>query len=120
MNDSASSHTWVDNTSRVWEKLLAVLEQQDPKSIVVNVHPDIAFSGGLHAGELQKITAELGPRWAGRFVVRPMVAVEFIATMPKAQLTWYRKLQETVWALVSEAFSERVISPGETSTEVLQ
>ena len=87
------SHTWIDNTPDVWTNLRKVLEEQDPKSIAVNVHSDIAFSSGLHAGEAEKIAAELGTHWAKRFVNLPMVAVEFVGTMPKGQLEWYRKLQ---------------------------
>ncbi|KAL9622897.1 MAG: hypothetical protein Q9160_002823 [Pyrenula sp. 1 TL-2023] len=113
----SASHTWVDNTAGVWHDLCQVLEDQDPKTIAVNVDSDIAFSGGMHAGELEKVRAGVGKRWAERLVARPMVAVEAVATMPAAQLGWYRRLQETAWALVGEAFSERVVKPGVTSTE---
>ena len=47
-----------------------------------------------------------------------MVAVEYIGTMVKGRLEWYRRLQETAWAMITEAFSERVIEPGVSSTEV--
>lgn len=60
----------------------------------------------------------LGEKWTSRFVDRPMVAVEFIGTMVEGRLEWYRKLQETAWAMIGEAFSERVIEPGVTTTEV--
>jgi hypothetical protein len=113
-----SSYTWIDNTPLVWEELLSVLEAQDPKTIVINVDADIAFSSGLHAGEIQEITSQLGPKWTKRFISKPMIGVEFVATMVKGQLEWYKKLQETAWAIISEAFSERVITPGKTSTEV--
>lgn len=84
----------------------------------MDVDSDIAFSSGMHAGELEKVRAGVGGEWARRFVARPMVVVEAVATMPAAQLGWYRRLQETAWALVGEAFSERVVVPGVTSTEV--
>jgi len=113
-----SSYTWIDNTPLVWEELLSVLEIQNPKTIAINVDSDIAFSGGLHAGEIQEIIARLGLKWAKRFVPKPIVGVEFVATMVKDQLQWYKKLQETAWAIISEAFSERAIVPGKTSTEV--
>jgi hypothetical protein len=112
------SYTWIDNTPSVWEELISVLEEQNPKSIVINVNPDIAFSGGLHAGEIDEVIARLGVDWVKRFTLRPMVGVEFVATMVEGQLEWYRKLQETTWAMISEAFREKVITPGETSTEV--
>jgi hypothetical protein len=48
-----------------------------------------------------------------------MVAVEFVASKVPVQLEWYQKLQGTAWAMIEEAFSERVITPGKTTTEVL-
>ncbi|KKY18789.1 putative xaa-pro aminopeptidase family enzyme [Phaeomoniella chlamydospora] len=46
-----------------------------------------------------------------------MLGVEYIATKLEGQLEWYRKMQETAWAMIKEGFSERVISPGKTTTE---
>lgn len=100
-NATKSSYTWIDNTPTVWDEVLEVLESYDPASIVVNISPDNAFSGGLHAGELHNIVEQLGPRWSEKLVSVPMVAVEFIGTMPEGQLSWYRRLQETAWAIIS-------------------
>jgi hypothetical protein len=113
-----SSYTWIDNTEKVWSELHNVLEAQNPSSIAVNVHEQIAFSSGLHAGELEMILDRLGSHWKKRLIVEPMLGVEFIATQPKERIHWYRKLQETAWAMISEAFSENVIVPGRTTTEV--
>jgi hypothetical protein len=89
-----------------------------PAKIAVNINAELSFASGLHAGEFGLIKKELGKEWANRFVDLPMLAIEFIGTMPKAQFEWYRKLQGTAWAMISEAFSSKVITPGETSTEV--
>jgi hypothetical protein len=112
------SYTWIDNTPSVWDELLSILEAQNPEKIVINVDPDIAFSSGLHVGELSEITAHFGEKWTSRFVAVSMIGVEFVATMVEDQLAWYRNLQSTTWAMISEAFSERVITPGVTTTEV--
>ena len=117
-DDTASSYTWIDNTAELWKNLRSVLSINDPASIVINIDQDIAFSGGLHAGESMLIQEQLGMPWNDRLIVEPMVAVEYVGTMPKAQLSWYRKLMETAWAMITEGFSQRVISPGETTTEV--
>lgn len=99
-----------------------MLEEQDPRSIAINVDAEIAFSGGMHAGELVEIQKQLREKWQRRFVAEPMVGVEFVGTMPVGKegdrLRWYRGLMETAWAMIGEAFSERVIMPGITSTEV--
>jgi hypothetical protein len=92
---SPSSYDWIDNSPAVWADLLKVLETQNPRSIAINVDSQIAFSSGLHVGELRNIISELGSRWTDRLVSVPMLSVEFIGTMPKAQLGWYRKLMET-------------------------
>ncbi|RDW88051.1 hypothetical protein BP6252_00083 [Coleophoma cylindrospora] len=111
-----SAYNWIDNTPVVWTELLAVLEAQNPASIAMNINSDIAFSDGLHAGQLNAVVMNLGEKWSKRIVTEPMIGVEFIATMPKAQLGWYKKLQETAWAMITDGFSERVITPGETTT----
>jgi len=115
---SPSAYTWIDNTATVWSDLLKVLEKQKPESIAVNIDTQIAFSSGMHVGELENIINKLGPFWAEKLVSVPMLAVEYVGTMPKAQLRWYKKLMETAWAMISEGFSENVIVPGKTTTEV--
>jgi hypothetical protein len=94
------------------------LEANKPAKIAVNIDSELAFGSGLHAGELVLIKKELGKNWAEKFVNLPLLAIEYVGTMPRAQLEWYKKLQGTAWAMISEAFSEKVIAPGETSTEV--
>lgn len=113
-----SSYSWIDNTPAVWEDLISVLEANDPKTIAINVDSQIAFSAGLHAGELENILEELPEVWSERLVTVPMLAVELIGTMPKERIEWYRKMQETAWAMISEAFSDKVITAGKTTTAV--
>lgn len=114
---SPSSYTWIDNTPKVWSNLLDILDKQQPASIAVNIDAQLAFSSGLHAGEYALIKEKLGPDWSKRLVNKPMLGVEFVGTMVPERLDWYRKLQETAWAMISEAFSERVIVSGKTTTE---
>ncbi|KAK4208156.1 hypothetical protein QBC37DRAFT_297237 [Rhypophila decipiens] len=113
---SPSSYTWIDNTPKVWESVKEVLSRQKPASIAIDTHPQIAFSSGLHAGELDALKEGLGKEWASKLVSQPMIAVEYIATMPQSRAEWYGKLQSTAWAMISEAFSESVIEPGVTTT----
>ncbi|GIZ46783.1 hypothetical protein CKM354_000989500 [Cercospora kikuchii] len=115
--EGCESHTWIDNTPKLWQDLHNVLRFCDPRSIALNIDSEIAFAGGLHAGEYKKLLDEVPAPWNERFVSKPLVAVEYIATMPKSRLNWYRRLMETAWAVIDEGFSERVIVPGQTTTE---
>ncbi len=115
---SKPHYNWIDNTELVWTELKAILEKNDPKSIVVNVDPNVAFSSGLHVGEMTQLKSKLG-KWAERFVESTMVGVEVVGTMiGEGKVDWYKKLMSTAWTCISEGFSESVIEPGVTSTEV--
>ncbi|PSS05282.1 putative lipo protein [Coniella lustricola] len=116
-NGAPSAYSWIDNTPLVWSELKAVLQDQQPRSIALNTHSELAFSGGLHAGELNAIEAALGLEWTDKFVLEPMIAVELVATMVDSRLDWYRKMMETAWAIIDEAFSSRVIHPGVTTAQ---
>ncbi|KAK4505415.1 hypothetical protein PRZ48_003378 [Zasmidium cellare] len=109
--------SWIDITPAVWTELEHVLEACKPESIVVDTDSQIAFASGLHAGERDLIVGQLGPYWADKLVNKPIVPVEYIATMPKSRLKWYKRIMETAWAIIDEGFSERVITPGKTTTE---
>lgn len=112
------SYTWIDNTPQVWQDLNDVLESHAPSRIAINTDQNVAFASGMHVGELANLLLHLDKKWTERFVSESMVAVEFVATMPEEQLEWYRRLQETAWAIITEAFSEKVITPGMTHTSV--
>ncbi|KAI1750535.1 xaa-Pro aminopeptidase family enzyme [Xylaria castorea] len=114
-NGAPSAYSWIDNTAAVWADLRDVLAEQEPRSIALNTHSEIAFASGLHAGELDTISSALGEEWADRFVLEPMLPVEVIATMVPGRLPWYRRMQETAWAIIEEAFSEKVIVPGKST-----
>ncbi|KAI0092206.1 hypothetical protein BDY19DRAFT_928839 [Irpex rosettiformis] len=108
---------WVDNGPGPWNELLGALEILNPKHIAVNIDRDISFGGGLHVGELEEMKAYLGVKWTERFVSEPMIGVEYVAGRVDGMLEYYRMLQETTWALIEEAFSEKVIETGITTTE---
>ncbi|KAI5861009.1 hypothetical protein GGS23DRAFT_204646 [Durotheca rogersii] len=129
-NTTARAYSWIDNTPAVWADLRRVLAAVGPPatvSVALNTHAEIAFAGGLHAGERDALYAGLGVD-AGdaggdaqrltrdRFVLRPMLAVEFVATMVPGRLPWYRRMMETAWAIIEEAFSEAVIAPGQSTS----
>ncbi|KAI3317360.1 putative lipoprotein [Xylariaceae sp. AK1471] len=114
-NGAKNAYSWIDNTAAVWAELRDIFEEQQPSSIALNTHQEIAFASGLHAGELDAISTALGEEWADRFVLEPMLPVEVVATMVPARLSWYHRIQETAWAIIEEAFSEKVIVPGKST-----
>ncbi|KAI1391798.1 uncharacterized protein F4822DRAFT_425017 [Hypoxylon trugodes] len=112
----ASSYSWIENTDAVWTDLRKILTAQKPESIALNTHSELAFSGGLHAGEFDAIVRGIGEEWKDKFVLEPLLGIEFVATMVKDRLSWYRKMMETAWAIIEEGFSEKIITPGKSTS----
>ncbi|KAI2615339.1 hypothetical protein GGR54DRAFT_297189 [Hypoxylon sp. NC1633] len=111
-----TSYSWIENTEAVWTDLRQILAVQQPRSIALNTHSEIAFSGGLHAGELDAVVKGVGEEWKDRFVLEPMLGVEVVATMVEGRLPWYQKMMETAWAIIEEGFSENIIVPGKSTS----
>ena len=100
-----------------WRLLRELVEDRDPENIVLNIDPDWAFSDGLHAGEREALEEALGPELMSRVKREPRLAMNYIAVRLPEMMPRYRKIEETVHAVISEAFSNAVITPGETTTE---
>ena len=103
-----------------WSLLRELVEDRDPEVIAVNVDEDWAFADGLGAGEWEALQRALGPEFLARVRRVPRLAVEFIAHRLPEMMPIYREREETVHAIVSHAFSNAVITPGETTTEDVQ
>jgi Xaa-Pro aminopeptidase len=99
-----------------WTLFRELVEDRDPSNIVLNIDPVWAFSDGLHAGEREALEEALGP-YVERVVREPRLAMNYIALRLPEMMPRYRKIQETVHAMISQAFSNAVITPGETTTE---
>lgn len=99
-----------------WQLLRELIEDRDPANIALNIDPDWAFSDGLHAGEREVLEQALGP-YLERVVREPRLALNYIALRIPEMMPRYRQIMETVHAVISEAFSNAVITPGETTTE---
>ena len=98
-----------------WRGLRRVVEQRRPETIAVNISHTHAFSDGLPAGELEMMREALGPKWSSRLVRTDLLALNYLAIRIPEMLPHYRKLMEIVHALISTAFSNKVITPGKTT-----
>jgi len=99
-----------------WRLLRELVEERDPANIVLNIDSEWAFADGLHAGEREVLEEALGP-YVERVVREPRLAVNYIALRIPEMMPRYRKIMQTVHAVISEAFSNAVITPGVTSTD---
>jgi len=99
-----------------WRLLHEIVQDRDPGNIVLNIDDTWAFADGLGAGEREALEAALGD-YASRVKREPFLAVDYIAVRVPEMMPRYRKIEETVHAMIAEAFSNSVITPGKTTTD---
>jgi hypothetical protein len=100
-----------------WRLLTPVVAERDPRTIAVNISHTHAFSDGLSAGEWEQLEQALGPEFASRVVRRELLALQYIEERLPEMLPTYESMQRLVHSIISEAFSNAVITPGVTSTQ---
>jgi hypothetical protein len=99
-----------------WKLLTPIVAEREPEAIAVNVSHTHAFSDGLTVGEWEQMREALGP-WADRVVRRELLALQFIEERIPEMLPVYTRMMEQVHDMIATAFSNRVITPGTTTTQ---
>lgn len=99
-----------------WKLLTPIVERRDPKRIAVDISPTHAFSDGLSAGEWEQLANALGP-YRSRVVREERLPLDFIAERLPEMLPTYVAMQQLAHQVIATAFSQEVITPGETRTE---
>ncbi len=100
-----------------WSLLTRLVQERNPRAIAVNISATHAFSDGLTAGEWEAMERALGPEYARRVVCRELLALQYIEERLPEMVPRYRQMQELVHEIIATAFSNRVITPGRTTTE---
>ena len=100
-----------------WSTLANIVNNRDPKTISVNISNTHAFSDGLSAGEWELMQKALGPKYLGRVVRAERLPLDYIAVRIPEMLPLYEKMMQTSHAIIEQAFSSKVITPGKTTTQ---
>lgn len=100
-----------------WKLLSKVVQERNPKTIAVNISYTHAFSDGLSAGEWEQLQEALGAEYAQRIIRAERLALDYISIRIVEMLPQYKRMMEIVHAIIAEAFSNKVISPGKTTTQ---
>jgi Xaa-Pro aminopeptidase len=100
-----------------WDLLARIVRERDPKTIAVDISHTHAFSDGLSAGEWEQLSRALPPGYLARVVRAERLPLDYQAIRAPAMLPVYKRMMEVVWAIIDTAFSNRVITPGRTTTD---
>ncbi|WP_372916584.1 Xaa-Pro aminopeptidase [Sandarakinorhabdus sp.] len=99
-----------------WARVAQLVAERNPKRIGINISPDFALANGLSAGEHQQLVKAIGPL-ASRLESQERLALGVLETRTPEDMAVYNGIMRVAHALIPEGLSEKVITPGVTTTQ---
>jgi Xaa-Pro aminopeptidase len=107
---------WNAGQEDQWEALARAVKARGPKRIGIDESDVFAFGDGLTATKKARLVQALGPDYAQRLVRADRLAVGWLERRLPEEIEVYHHIAEIAHAIIAEAFSSRVITPGITTT----
>lgn len=99
-----------------WHRLAEVIAERDPKRIGINMSKDWALADGLSVGLHKQLTAALPKKYQDRLVSAQDLVIRWLETRSEKELNVYPQVVTIARRIIAEAFSNKVITPGVTTT----
>jgi Xaa-Pro aminopeptidase len=103
-----------------WQRIAQLVAERAPKRLALSRSSGFALADGLTATEHEALLAALGPEFVGRVVSGERLALGWLETRIPEEMAVYPTIARIANAIIAEGFSERVITPGVTTTADVQ
>lgn len=100
-----------------WVRLAEVITERDPQRIGINVSRHWPVADGLTASLRDRLEESLGKDLAERLVTAENLAIRWLESRSAVEQESYPHIVALARGVISEAFSNAVITPGVTTTE---
>jgi hypothetical protein len=100
-----------------WKRLAEIITERHPKKIGINTSREWSFGDGLSSGLHASLLEALGPTLAPRVASADKLCVRWLETRTHLELDLLGHAVSIARGIISEAFSERTIAPGVTTTD---
>jgi len=107
---------WKAGDEDQWTALAGAVKARDPKRIGINESEVFAFGDGLSASLKSRLVRALGPELAKRLAGAERLAVGWLERRLPEEIEVYHHIAAIAHAIIAEAFSTAVITPGVTTT----
>jgi Xaa-Pro aminopeptidase len=108
---------WKADQEGQWQALARAIKEREPQRIGINESDIFAFGDGLSASKKKALVQAIGPEYAKRLVGAERLAVGWLERRLPAEIEVYHHICAIAHAVIAEAFSNTVITPGVTTTE---
>ncbi|UJH67133.1 M24 family metallopeptidase [Allomuricauda sp. SCSIO 65647] len=99
-----------------WKRLVQLIEERNPKKIGLNFSKDHNIADGLDKTDYEEFMKNLPKKLHSRVTSAEQLAVRWIETRTEREMVIYNQLVDITHDIIAEAFSEKVITPGVTTT----
>lgn len=103
-----------------WQSVADIITARDPAKIAINTSDLHQFADGMTLSQYGKFVAALPVPLRQRIVSGETLAIRWLETRTPSEMELYPGIVRTAHALIAEAFSRSVITPGVTTAEQVQ
>jgi Xaa-Pro aminopeptidase len=100
-----------------WQRLAQVIKDRHPKRIGIDESETFAFGDGLTASLKERLVRVLGKEYESRLQSAERLAVGWLERRIPEELETYPHVVGIAHAIIAQAFSRDVITPGATTAE---
>jgi len=109
-----------DKQPNQWKRLIELIEERNPKTIGLNFSTHFNISDGLDKTDYDEFMQYLPEKYKSKVVSAEKLATAWIETRTAREMVIYSQLVDITHDIIAEAFSEKVITPGITSTTYVE
>ena len=99
-----------------WKRLMQLITERNPNTIGLNFSKHYNIADGLDKTDYDAFMENLPKKLQSKVVSAEQLAVRWIETRTEREMIIYNQLVDITHDIISEAFSEKVITPGVTTT----
>lgn len=100
-----------------WAQLGRIIKERNPRRIAINKSEYEGIADGISSMEYDLLMRGLSKEFRNKVVSSESLAVAWLETRTEKELVWYASLCKIAHEIIREGFSEKVITPGKTTTE---
>ena len=102
-----------------WDQLVSIIRERNPQKIGINLSDEFAHADGMVQTEYKALMEKLPANLRSKVVSAENLAVAWLETRTAREMQIYPMLVQATHAIIEEGFSEKVITPGITTTDDL-
>lgn len=100
-----------------WARLVEIIKERNPEKIGINISKHFGIVDGLVKTDYDELIEALPAELESKIVSAEKLAISWIETRTEKEMQLYNLLVTVTSAIIDEAFSSKVISPGTTTTD---